>query len=254
MADWNDRSVRVGTGTQAIDAGLRAYMLGVYNYMALGVALTGLAAYAIAHFAATSDPTGVQIGRDLFLTDFGRALYLSPLRWVVMLAPLGFVFFISAGVQRMSASAAQLSFWAFAALMGVSLSSILLVYTGDSIARTFFISAASFGALSIWGYTTRRDLTGMGSFLFMGLIGIILASLVNMFWPAPGLSFAISVIGVIVFAGLTAYDTQQIKEMYVGGMDRTATVKTSVMGALRLYLDFINLFLMLLRFMGNSRN
>jgi len=245
MADWNDRSVRVGAGTQAIDAGLRAYMLGVYNYMA---------AYAIAHFAATSEPTGVQIGRDLFLTDFGKTLYLSPLRWVVMLAPLGFVFFISAGVQRMSASAAQLSFWAFAALMGVSLSSILLVYTGDSIARTFFISAASFGALSLWGYTTRRDLTGMGSFLFMGLIGIILASLVNMFWPAPGLSFAISVIGVIVFAGLTAYDTQQIKEMYVGGMDRTAAVKTSVMGALRLYLDFINLFLMLLRFMGNSRN
>jgi len=253
MADWNDRSVRVGTGTQAIDAGLRAYMLGVYNYMALGVALTGLAAYAIAHFAATSDPTGVQIGRDLFLTDFGRALYLSPLRWVVMLAPLGFVFFISAGVQRMSASAAQLSFWAFAALMGVSLSSILLVYTGDSIARTFFISAASFGALSIWGYTTRRDLTGMGSFLFMGLIGVILASLANLFFHSAALDFALSVIGVLIFTGLTAYDSQSIKNMYYVGDNGEVAGKKAIMGALRLYLDFINLFLYLLRFMGNRR-
>jgi FtsH-binding integral membrane protein len=254
MADWNDRSVRVGSGAQTIDAGLRAYMLGVYNYMALGVALTGLVAFVVVQFAATSDPTGIQIGRELYLTAFGQAIYLSPLKWLVIFAPLVFVLILSARVRAMSAPAVQLSFWAFSAIMGLSLSSILLVYAGGSVARVFFISAATFGALSLWGYTTKRDLTGMGSFMIMGLFGVILASVVNLFWPAPALSFAISIIGVIVFAGLTAYDTQRIKEMYVGGMDRTATVKTSVMGALSLYLDFINLFLMLLRLMGQGRN
>jgi FtsH-binding integral membrane protein len=255
MAEWNDRSVQVGSApAYAVDAGLRAYMLRVYNYMALGVGLTGVAALVISNFAATHDPTAVQIGRDLYLTDFGRALYLSPLKWVVMFAPLGFVFFLSARLHAMSISAAQIAFWAFAALMGVSLSSILLVYTGESIARTFFVTAASFGALSLWGYTTKRDLTGMGSFLFIGLIGIILASLVNLFWPAPGLSFAISVIGVLIFAGLTAYDTQKIKEMYISGMDSAVAGKTAIMGALKLYLDFINMFVFLLQLFGSRRN
>jgi FtsH-binding integral membrane protein len=254
MADWNDRTVRIGTGAEAIDAGLRSYMLGVYNYMALGVALTGLVAYVFAQMAVTTEPNALRIAHDLYLTDLGRAVYLSPLKWVVMLAPLGFVFFLSARIHAMSAAATQLTFWVFAAAMGLSLSSIFLVYAGESIARTFFVTAASFGAMSLWGYTTKRDLSGMGSFLFMGVIGLILASLVNMFWPAPGLTFAISVIGVLLFAGLTAFDTQRIKEMYVASMDRTAMIKTSVMGALNLYLDFINMFMFLLRFMGSSRN
>jgi uncharacterized protein len=255
MAEWNDRSVRVGSdAAYAVDAGLRAYMLRVYNYMALGVALTGLAALLTANLAATAEPTTVRIAQDLYLTSFGQALYLSPLKWVVMLAPLGFVFFLGARMQAMSVSGAQIAFWAFAAMMGISISSILLVYTGESIARVFFISAASFGALSLWGYTTKRDLSGWGSFLFIGLIGIILASVVNMFWPAPGLSFAISIIGVLIFAGLTAYDTQRIKEMYSVGMDGAAASKTAIMGALRLYLDFINMFLMLLRLLGSQRS
>ena len=255
MAEWNDRSVRVGTApAYAVDAGLRAYMLRVYNYMALGVALTGLAALLTVNFAATGEPTGLQIGRDLYLTSFGQALYLSPLKWVVMLAPLGFVFFLGARLHAMSVAGAQIAFWAFAALMGVSLSSILLVYTGESIARTFFVTAASFGLLSLWGYTTKRDLSGWGSFLFIGVIGIFLASLVNLFWPAPGLTFAISIIGVLLFAALTAYDTQRIKEMYVTGMDGAVAAKTAIMGALQLYLDFINMFMFLLRLMGSQRN
>jgi FtsH-binding integral membrane protein len=238
MAEWNDRSVRVGSApAYAVDAGLRAYMLRVYNYMGLGLGLTGIVALFVA-----STPS------------IQQAIFGTPLAWVVMLAPLGIVLALSFGVQRMSAQTAQILFWVYAAVMGLSLSSIFLVYSGASIARTFFVTAASFGALSLWGYTTKRDLTGMGSFLFIGLIGIIIASLVNMFWPAPGLTFAISVIGVLVFAGLTAYDTQRIKEMYVGGMDGTAAQKSAIMGALTLYLDFINLFLMLLRFMGSSRN
>ncbi|KZK77395.1 Inner membrane protein YbhL [Pseudovibrio sp. W64] len=236
----------------AFDAGLRAYMLRVYNYMAVGVAITGVLALLTSMMATTTDPSmaAAQMGNTL-LTSLGVALYGSPLKWVVMLAPLGFVFFLSARINKMSASAAQMTFWAFAALMGVSLSSIFIVYTGNSIARVFFISAASFGALSLFGYTTKKDLSAWGSFLFMGLIGIIIASVVNLFLASSALQFAISVVGVLVFAGLTAYDTQQIKEMYAAVDDSEVAGKKAIMGALRLYLDFINLFMMLLSLFGN---
>lgn len=254
MAEWNEKSVRVGSApAYAVDAGLRAYMLQVYNYMALGVALTGFAALLTANLATTSEPNAFRVATDLYLTPLGQALYTSPLQWVVMLAPLAFVFFLGFKVRTMSVSAAQIAFWSFAAIMGISISSILLVYTGASVARVFFISAAAFGALSLWGYTTKKDLSGWGSFLFIGVIGLILASLVNLFWPAPGLSFAISIIGVLIFAGLTAYDTQRIKEMYDPAMDGSVAAKTAIMGALALYLDFINMFLFLLRLMGSNR-
>ncbi|AEV34555.1 integral membrane protein [Pseudovibrio sp. FO-BEG1] len=225
----------------AFDAGLRAYMLRVYNYMAIGIAITGVVAYAAFQMAVSNGA----------LTEFGVLLFTSPLRWVVMLAPLGFVFFLSARIHKMSASGAQLAFWLFAGAMGLSLSSIFLVYTGNSIARVFFITAASFGALSLFGYTTKKDLSAWGSFLFMGLIGIIIASLVNLFLASSALQFAISVVGVLVFAGLTAYDTQQIKEMYAAVDDSEVAGKKAIMGALRLYLDFINLFIMLLSLFGN---
>ncbi|KAB2944204.1 MAG: Bax inhibitor-1/YccA family protein [Hyphomicrobium sp.] len=217
-------------------------MLGVYNYMAAGVALTGIAAYLTWSFAVA----------DGQLTPFGQMLYNSPLKWVVMLAPLGFVLYMSFSAERMSVGAAQLAFWLFAAVMGVSLSSIFLVFTGQSITQIFFITAATFGALSLWGYTTKRDISGWGSFLFMGLIGIILASLVNLFLQSSGLQFAVSVIGVLVFAGLTAYDTQRIKDGYlmVAGNAELAA-KSAIMGALSLYLDFINMFMMLLNLFGN---
>jgi FtsH-binding integral membrane protein len=225
----------------AVDEGLRSYMLGVYNYMAAGVALTGIAAYLTYSLAVSGGE----------LTSFGQALYNSPLKWVVMLAPLGFVFFLSFRIEQMSVSAAQATFWLFAAVMGVSLSSIFLVFTGQSITQIFFITAATFGALSLWGYTTKRDISGWGSFLFMGLVGIILASLVNLFLQSSGLQFAISVIGVLVFAGLTAYDTQRIKDTYfqVAGSAELAA-KSAIMGALSLYLDFINMFMMLLNLFG----
>lgn len=242
MADFEQNNARPIPGTHtestAIDQGLRQYMLGVYNYMGFGLAITGLIAFFTAN-TALQNPA------------FAQLLYGSPLRWIIMLAPLGMVFLISFRVGKMSLSATQASFWIFAALMGLSLSSIFLVYTGNSIARVFFITAASFGALSIYGYTTSRDLSGWGSFLFMGLIGIIVASLVNLFLASSAVQFAISVIGVLVFAGLTAYDTQQIKEMYYEGDGAEVAGKKSIMGALRLYLDFINLFIMLLHLFGN---
>ncbi|WP_163265169.1 Bax inhibitor-1/YccA family protein [Chelativorans alearense] len=241
MADLRNYQARVATGARAdaaIDEGLRAYMIRVYNLMALGLGITGLAAWGTAQMAMTNPA-------------FAQVMYGSPLRWVVMLAPLGLVFFLSARIHKMSVSAAQTSFWVFAALMGLSLSSIFLVFTGESIVRTFFITAASFGALSLWGYTTKRDLSGMGSFLFMGLVGIIIAMIVNIFLASSALQFAISVIGVLIFAGLTAYDTQQIKEMYYEGDDQLVAGRKAIMGALRLYLDFINLFMFLLQFLGN---
>ncbi|MEM6460844.1 MAG: Bax inhibitor-1/YccA family protein [Pseudomonadota bacterium] len=242
MADLRDYQVRnQQVGTQAgaaIDEGLRSYMLRVYNLMAMGLAITGVASYGT-YLMAANNPA------------FAQVLYGSPLRWVVMLAPLAMVFFLSFRVNKMSVSAAQTTFWAFSALMGLSLSSIFIVFTGQSIVQTFFITAASFGALSLWGYTTKRDLSGMGSFLFMGLIGIIIAMLVNIFLQSSALQFAISAIGVLVFAGLTAYDTQQIKEMYYEGDSAVAAGRKAIMGALRLYLDFINLFLFLLQFLGN---
>lgn len=235
------------------DAGLRAYMLGVYNYMTLGLAITGLLAIGTMMLATTTDPSVAvaQMANGKYLTNIGVALYGSPLQWVVMLAPLGMVLFLSFRIHAMSSATAQTMFWIYAALMGVSLSSIFLVYTGASIAKVFFITAATFGAMSLYGYTTKKDISGWGSFLFMGLIGIIIASVVNLFMASDALSFAISVIGVLVFAGLTAYDTQQIKEMYYVNDDGETAAKKSIMGALRLYLDFINLFIMLLQLFGN---
>jgi FtsH-binding integral membrane protein len=229
-------------GTQAeIDQGLRSYMLGVYNYMASGLAVTGAVAFGTYMLA-------VQNGQ---LTPFGVTLFQSPLMWLFVLAPVALVFFLSFRIQAMRAATAQAVFWIYAALNGVAFSTLGLVYSHGSITRVFFISAATFGALSLWGYTTRRDLTGWGSFLFMGLIGIIIASLVNLFWPNGALQFVISVVGVLVFAGLTAYDTQKIKEMYFAADDGETMSKKILMGALSLYLDFINLFLMMLRLFGN---
>jgi len=244
---------RYGQGTavgrgEAIDQGLRSYMLRVYNYMGSGVALTGVVAYAIFALAVQQGAGGA-----LELTAFGTFMYASAFKWVLFLAPLGLVFFLSARINSMSLGAAQISFWAFAALMGASISSIFLVYAGQSIAQVFFITAAAFGALSLWGYTTKRDISAWGSFLFMGLIGVIIAMLVNLFLQSSALQFAISVIGVLVFAGLTAYDTQQIKEMYSANDDGTVSGRKAVMGALRLYLDFINLFMMLLSLFGDRR-
>ena len=234
--DSGDRWTARATTTQVdIDVGLRQYMLSVYNYMAGGLALTGLVAY----FAAAS--------------GFYQAIVGTPLFWVVLLAPLGMVLLLSFGIQRMSLGATQLSFWVYAALVGLSLAGIFLVYTQASIARVFFITAATFAAMSLYGYTTRSDLSRFGSFLFMGLIGIILAGLVNLFIHSSALQFAISVIGVVVFVGLTAYDTQRIKEMYFEGDGAIIAGKKAIMGALQLYLDFINLFILLLQFMGVQR-
>ena len=201
-----------------VDAGLRAYMLRIYNYMSVGLAITGLAALGVYMAAVTTDPSGAaaKFG-NAFLTPFGYAMYVSPLKWLFILAPLVMVFVISAGINRLAPATAQLLFWAFSALMGLSLSSIFLVYTHTSIVRVFFITAATFGALSLYGYTTKRDMTGMGSFLFMGLIGIIIASLVNLFLASSALQFIVSVVGVLVFAGLTAWDTQRLKNDYIYG-------------------------------------
>ncbi|MFS8147217.1 hypothetical protein ATY78_21980 [Rhizobium sp. R635] len=242
MADLRNYQSRAQTG-EMIDQGLRAYMLKVYNLMALGLAITGVAAYLGFNFA-------VQDGQ---LTQFGAVLFQSPLRWVVILAPLAVVFFLSFRIHQMSVSAAQTTFWVYAALVGLSLSSIFLVYTGQSVVQTFFVTAASFGALSLYGYTTKRDLSAMGSFLMMGLFGLIIASIVNIFLASSAMQFAISVIGVLIFAGLTAYDTQRIKELYYEADDVAVAGRKAIMGALTLYLDFLNLFMFLLQFMGNRR-
>lgn len=242
MADLRNYQSRAQTG-EMIDQGLRTYMLKVYNLMALGLAITGVAAYLGFNFA-------VQHGQ---LTQFGVLLFQSPLRWVVILAPLAAVFFLSFRINSMSVAAAQTTFWVYAALVGLSLSSIFLVYTGQSVVQTFFVTAASFGALSLYGYTTKRDLSAMGSFLIMGLFGLIIASIVNIFLASSALQFAISAIGVLIFAGLTAYDTQRIKELYLEADDVAVAGRKAIMGALTLYLDFINLFMFLLQFMGNRK-
>ncbi len=239
MAEYDRQTVDMRTGSAAvIDEGLRSYMLKVYNYMGAGLVITGLVAFFTSQWAVSS-PENAQL------------LYGSPLAWVIMLSPLAFVLVLSFGINKLSASSAQLIFWAFAAVMGLSLSSIFLVYTGASIAKVFFITAATFGAMSLYGYTTKRDLTGWGNFLFMGLIGIIIASVVNIFLGSSMLDFAISVIGVLVFVGLTAYDTQKIKESYSDAFGAEVLAKGAIMGALSLYLDFINLFMMLLHLFGN---
>ncbi|QRM53491.1 Bax inhibitor-1/YccA family protein [Sinorhizobium sp. BG8] len=257
MADPRNYQTRMAnTGVQSgivIDEGLRSYMLKVYNLMALGLAITGVAAFVFFQLATTSDQAAAAatLPNGTLLTSLGVALYTSALKWVVMLAPVALVFYLSFRIQSMSVAAAQTTFWIYAALMGLSLSSIFLVYTQASIVKTLFITAASFGALSLYGYTTKRDLSGMGSFLVMGLFGLIIASLVNLFLASSALDFAISVIGVLIFAGLTAWDTQKIKGMYFEADDDVVSGRKAIMGALTLYLDFINLFLFLLRFLGN---
>ena len=240
------------TEAQIIDQGLRSYMLKVYNYMASGVFLTGIVSLVLFRLSGGYD---IQVSANGItgLTGIGQALFASPLMWVVMLAPLGIVFYMSFGINKMSAAKAQTVFWIFAALMGLSLSWILLVYTGASVARVFFITAATFGAMSIYGYTTKRDLTKLGSFLMMGLVGIIIASIVNIFLNSGPMYWVISVLGVLIFVGLTAYDTQKIKNMYAASDSGELMGKKAVMGALTLYLDFINLFIMLLRLFGQRR-
>lgn len=218
-----------------VDVGLRSYMLRVYNYMAGGLALTGVVAYV-----------GVASG-------FYASVVGTPLFWVILFAPLALVMLLSFRIKTMSLGAAQLSFWAYAGLVGLSLSGIFIVYTGQSIARVFFISAATFAATGLYGYTTRTDLTRFGSFLFMGLIGIVIAGVVNIFMASPALQFAISLIGVIVFVGLTAYDTQRIREIYLAGEGDVIAGKKAIMGALALYLDFLNLFLLLMQLFGDRR-
>ncbi len=246
MADYQNNIGRhaatAGRSDAVYDEGLRAYMLRVYNYMALAMAFTGIAALTTFNLAVS----------DGQLTQFGAAIYTSALKWVVMLAPLALVFFLSFRINSMSVGAAQITFWVFSALVGVSLSTIFLVYTATSITQTFFVTAAAFGALSLYGYTTKRDMSAMGSFLIMGVFGLIIAMLVNLFLQSTALQFAISAIGVLIFAGLTAYDTQKIKNMYdVVAADETMMGRTAIMGALALYLDFINMFMFLLHFLGN---
>ena len=251
--DRNIATARAGYRPEvAIDAGLRAYMIRVYNYMTAGVALTGLVAW-FAFQAAGGDSIAVAGNSISGLTDFGRAIFSGPLMWILVLAPLGLVMLLSFGINRLSPATALTLFFVYSGLLGLSLATIFVAYTGASIARVFFISAATFGAMSLYGYTTQRDLTGFGSFLFMGLIGIVIASLVNIFLHSSGLSWVISVVGVLVFVGLTAYDTQNIKEMYSPMDDGTVAGRKAVMGALSLYLDFINLFMMLLRIFGDRR-
>jgi uncharacterized protein len=246
MQNWDDprtttdsvggvNTATVGVPRAARDAGLRSYMLSVYNYMASGVLLTGIVAL-------------------LFATSgLAAQVLVTPLRWLIILAPLGFVMAMSFGLNRMKTSTLQALFWTFCVAMGLSMSSIFLVYTGVSIAQTFFAVAAGFLGLSVYGYTTKRDLSGIGTFLIMGVVGLLVAMLINLFLQSPAMAMAISAIGVLLFAGLTAYDTQRIKSMYayVAGSDMMG--KVVIMGALSLYLDFINMFMFLLQFMGNRR-
>jgi FtsH-binding integral membrane protein len=247
-----------------VDEGLRAYMLRIYNYMVLGLAITGFAALGAYMVSVTGDAASaakvmrggsevaVAMRQGVYLTPIGYYLFVSPLKWVIILAPLALVFLLSFRIQSMRPTTAHIAFWAYAALVGVSLGILFLVFTHTSIVRVFFITAASFGALSLWGYTTQRDLSGFGSFLIMGLFGIIIASLVNIFLASTMMQWVISVIGVIVFAGLTAYDTQRLKNEYIyGAMEGEVLERSAIMGALSLYLDFLNLFTFLLQLLGS---
>lgn len=230
--EWQGTAQRASAAE--LDAGLRQHMLRIYNYMGLGLVLTGLVAYLVASTPAIYIP-----------------IFTSPLKWVVMLAPLAFVFFLSFRIHAVSASTAQMVFWAFCGVMGLSMASIFLVFTGTSIARTFMITAVMFGAMSLYGYTTKADLSRMGSFLMMGLVGIIIASIVNIFLGSTALQFIVSVAGVLIFTGLTAWDTQRIKEEYAEHYDSESLNKMAVMGALSLYLNFINMFQLLLNLTGS---
>ena len=249
VMDFNQKTFSKATEQVAIDEGLRAYMLRVYNYMATGLLVTGIIAYVFGKASVISSESGQLLG----LTPLGSMLFNSPLKWIIMLAPLGFVLYLSSRLHRMSLSKAQITFWIYAAVMGLSLSWIFIVFTQVSIVRVFFVSSATFGAMSLYGYTTKKDLTKLGGFLFMGLIGIIIASVVNIFVGSSAMQFAISVIGVLVFVGLTAYDTQSIKNMYYAADNDSISGKKALMGALRLYLDFINLFILLLQLFGQRR-
>jgi FtsH-binding integral membrane protein len=254
MAEYDRQTLNARAGSAAaIDEGLRSYMLRVYNYMGLGLVVTGLVAFGVASVATTTDPSQAvaQLGNGTLLTQLGATIWGGPIMWVLALSPLAFVLALSFGINKMNVGTAQIVFWAFAAVMGLSLSSIFLVYELGSIAKVFFITAATFGAMSLYGYTTKRDLTGMGNFLMMGLIGIIIASIVNIFMQSGMMEFVISVVGVLIFTGLTAYDTQKIKESYSEHYGSDVMAKNAIMGALSLYLDFINLFMMLLRLFGN---
>ncbi|MCP3970350.1 MAG: Bax inhibitor-1/YccA family protein [Rhodobacteraceae bacterium] len=256
MAEYQTARAAAGVGTAEIDEGLRTHMSKVYGNMSVGLVMTALASWAIAGLSVTTDPTGatVMVRDGQFLTGLGETLYMTPLKWVVMFAPLAMVFGFSAMINRISAAGAQTFFYVFAALMGVSISSIFLVYTPYSITQTFLITAISFAGLSLWGYTTKKDISGWGSFLIMGVIGLFVAMIVNMFLGSPAIHFAISLLGVLIFAGLTAYDTQKIKTDYIAhahAMDSEWLGKSAIMGALNLYLDFINLFMFLLMFLGN---
>lgn len=244
--DNNPMSYSVRDAASSYDMGLRAYMLSVYNYMASALALTGITAYLAANYAPLTNALYFFQGNHVGLTGFG---------WLVTFAPLIFVLVMSFGLASMSLVALQSIFWVYAGVMGLSLSSLFFIYTGASIVRVFFITAIVFGSMSMWGYASKRDLTGMGHFMMMGLWGIILASLVNMFMNSSGLQFLISIVGVVVFTGLTAFDTQKIKAFYYQTAGNAAAAgKLAIMGALTLYLDFINLFIMLLRFFGDRRD
>jgi FtsH-binding integral membrane protein len=259
MANYDNQPARfgasVGGAVSAIDEGLRAHMLRVYNYMTIGLLLTGVLAYATYSLATTSDPAlaVATMTNGVMLTSLGATIYGGMMMWVLILAPLALVFFISFRINSLSVGAAQAIFWVYAALLGVSLSSIFVVYTAQSITQVFFIAAATFGAMSLFGYTTKRDLTQFGSFLIMGLIGVILAMVVNIFLQSSALGFAISVLGVLIFVGLTAYDTQKIKNLYSVNDDGTVAGRKAIMGALTLYLDFLNIFLFMLQLFGDRR-
>ena len=256
MSDYDrNAGARWGTsvgraGATEIDQGLRTYMLGVYNYMTLGLAVTGLVAYGAKLLSVVTDATGHIVA----LTPVGQALYASPLKWVVMLAPLAFILIFSFRVDRMSAASARNMFLGFAAVMGLSLSTVLLVFTGTSVARAFFITAGAFGGLSLYGYMTRRDLSAFGSFLVMGLIGLIIASLVNVFVQSSMFQFGLSILTILIFSGLTAWDTQAIKEMYYASDSHEVATKKSINGALMLYLDFVNIFQAVLSLTGSRNN
>ncbi len=248
MADYDNRLVRgAASGVASVDAGLRAHMLRVYNYIVGALALTG----AVAWLTANSPLMAVLYHR--VATSGGVALQPTIPGYIVLFAPLALIFFLSFRTASMSYSAAQTTFWVYAALVGASLASIFAAYTGASIASTFFVTAATFGVMSLWGYTTGRDLTRFGSFLMMGVFGIIIAMVVNMFFQSAAVNFVVSILGVLIFTGLTAYDTQKIKNYYYAGDNGEMAGKKAIMGALSLYLDFLNIFLFLLRFMGNRR-
>jgi len=254
MAEFDTIGTATGTRAAQIDVGLRAHMNKVYATMSIGMLITALAAWAISGLAVTAVPNAYPVGADRYLTDFGVTIYTSGLRWVIMFAPLAFVFGLSSMINKMSAATAQLVFYAFAAVMGLSLSSIFLVYTATSITQVFLITSIAFAGLSLYGYTTKKDLSGMGTFLMMGVIGLIVAMVINIFLQSPAIMFAISAIGVLIFAGLTAYDTQKIKTTYLQmahSGDQEWLGKAAIMGALALYLDFINMFIFLLQLFGN---